>query len=355
MTRTSRTFERFDRAVLLGMLGALLLAVVGIGEARAAVAPTFAPESAEADELVHPVGVTCDLNAHPHSAGEAMLFFGDVIPDPDDLVFTVSTGSASVVADPFAWTETGFIGMTSFICDQTPGITPAAYTPPFSSARFTVTDAGRTVCEGDLSFPTWSLGGGSSASSFEFWTVDAQSQWTLQTFSVEQSRYDAFVIFKKAFSADFTGVSIYYSDWSLPVIDCTTAPVVVPVSQLALVCDPVVVSPGAVVTCQVSGGDPGIEILWRASASPAFAGAGVRLDAQGRGSFAFRVPETVGAGPVLVELVGWDRTATVTLAGSLVPSRVPAGEGMPVGGVALVGLGLLGVAGWLGRRSVLEG
>jgi len=34
---------------------------------------------------------------------------------------------------------------------------------------------------------------------------------------------------------------------------------------------------------------------------------------------------------------------------------VPAGEGMPVGGVALVGLGLLGVAGWLGRRSVLEG
>jgi len=363
MTRTSRTFERFDRAVVLGMLGALLLAVVGIGEARAAVAPTSGPERAAADGLVHPTGEVsfCDNDEQPSSSmGEVMLFFGDVILDPEDLVVSVSTGSASVGEEAFAYTEAdfgpGFIALFSNICDRTPtpGFDPATYTPPFSSARFTVTDAGRTVCEGDLSFPAWSLGGGSSASAYDLWTLDAPSQWTYATFGNETDRFAAEEAFMMAFSADFTGERDY-RPWNLRVIDCTTAPVVVPVSMLALVCEPAVVSPGAVVICMVTGGDPGIEILWRASASPAFAGQGVRLDADGRGSFSFRVPATVTSGEVLVELVEWDRTATVMVSGPPVPTSVPAGQGSPSGRLVLLGLVLLGAGGLLVRRTALEG
>jgi hypothetical protein len=362
MTRTSRTFERFDRAVLLGMLGALLLAVVGIGEARAAVAPVFAPERAAADGLVQPTGVSfCDNNVQPSSSmGEVMLFFGDVILNPADLIVSVSTGSASVGEEASAYTEAGFepgfIALFSNVCDRTPtpGFDPATYTPPFSSASFTVTEAGRTVCEGVLDIPAWSLGGGSLAPVYGLWTVDAQSQWTYATFGVEPPRQDALETFMAAFSADFTGERVF-RPWNLRVIDCTTAPVVVPVSTLALSCDPASVSPGAVVTCMVTGGDPEVEILWRASASPAFAGQGVRLDAEGRGSFSFRVPGTVTSDEVLVELVEWDRTATVMVSGPLVPTSVPAGQGSPSGPLVLLGWVRGGAGGRGARRTALEG
>jgi hypothetical protein len=123
-------------------------------------------------------------------------------------------------------------------------------------------------------------------------------------------------------------------------------------STLALMCEPGSVPPGALVTCTVSGGDPSIDILWRASGSPVFASAGVTLDVDGSGTFSFRVPSSMAPGPVLVELVEWGRTATVTVTGPVLPARIPAGEGAPVRG-ALLGFALLGVAGLLVRRMDL--
>lgn len=104
------------------------------------------------------------------------------------------------------------------------------------------------------------------------------------------------------------------------------------VSRLALACAPDVVPVGGTVTCEVSGGDPNIDIQWRASYDPTFADAGVTLDAQGAGSFSFVAPVAALGQPVTVELVEWDRTDVVEVGGP-VPASVPAGEGR--GGPAL--------------------
>jgi len=55
-------------------------------------------------------------------------------------------------------------------------------------------------------------------------------------------------------------------------------------------CSPSEVQVGASETCTVTGGDPGIDILWCAAHNPVFAGAGVTLDAAGSGQFSFVVP-----------------------------------------------------------------
>jgi hypothetical protein len=102
---------------------------------------------------------------------------------------------------------------------------------------------------------------------------------------------------------------------------------------------------GTEVTCTVTGGDPGSEILWRAAINPVIAEAGVTLDADGTGTFAFTVPSSALGAALTVELVAW--TAPVALgvvdAGGLVPTRVPAGEGPRPGGEALALVGLLAV------------
>jgi len=120
-------------------------------------------------------------------------------------------------------------------------------------------------------------------------------------------------------------------------------------SQLALSCSPDPVVAGGVVTCLVTGGDPNVEILWRASYNPAFAGQGVRLDAEGNGSFSFVAPAAALGLPVTVELVEWDRTAVVTVGGP-VPVRVPAGEGQGALPLGLTLGGLLVLAGALRLR-----
>jgi hypothetical protein len=113
---------------------------------------------------------------------------------------------------------------------------------------------------------------------------------------------------------------------------------------VAVSCVPEVVPVGALVECSVTGGDPGIGILWRASTATFVAGEGVFLDDDGRGTFSFRVPASVGQGPILVELVAWDRAVTVSVAGPLVPARIPAGEGRSSGGLPSVVLLLTGAA-----------
>jgi hypothetical protein len=121
-------------------------------------------------------------------------------------------------------------------------------------------------------------------------------------------------------------------------------------SNLTLDCTPDPVQPGSPVTCDVSGGDAGITILWRALLDGAFTEQGVTLDEGGRGSFTFIAPVDARDRTVTVELVEWGVTDTVDV-GSSVPIRVSAGEGaaattvtMRVGLLGLVGLLLAGLA-----------
>jgi hypothetical protein len=97
---------------------------------------------------------------------------------------------------------------------------------------------------------------------------------------------------------------------------------------------------GAVAPCTVTGGDPGIEILWRAAYNPPFAGQGVTLDANGEGTFAFTVPAAAFGQVVTVELVDWFAPVSLGVAGGPVPTSVPSGGGpMSVWSLVLLALG----------------
>jgi hypothetical protein len=233
---------------------------------------------------------------------------------------------------------------------------PTEYAPP-ESLPLTLQRDGVDVCAVALPTPAWwreTLN--SDPAQFWLWSYDTDGALSVRSdFADEAAHRAAYTaLLDSAFGTepdetDFVELDDYLSArdaWraALPQVDCrqtSDAPATHPV---AVTCEPAVVPVGAFVTCTVTGGDPGIDILWRASASPAFAEAGVTLDAAGRGTFTFQVPATVGDGPILVELVDWDRSTTVTIAGTLVPARVPAGGG-PRSGAPLAGtLLLLGFA-----------
>jgi hypothetical protein len=117
------------------------------------------------------------------------------------------------------------------------------------------------------------------------------------------------------------------------------------VPGIAVNCDVAAPQVGATVTCTVSGGDAGIDILWRAAYNPVFAGEGVTLDASGSGEFAFMVPAAALGQELTVELVEWTTPISLGVVGGPVPSSVPSGGGpVPVWTLALlalVGVGLL--------------
>jgi hypothetical protein len=139
----------------------------------------------------------------------------------------------------------------------------------------------------------------------------------------------------------------YYAVGSTRFGDPVSAPVVVnPTHPMRMACTPDPVVPGATVTCEITQGDPGIDILWRASYNPVFAGQGVRLDEDGRGTFTFVAPRTAQGQVITVELVEWLPVATLQVSGVPLPTRLPAGEG-PLGvplGLALGALMLTGAA-----------
>lgn len=110
--------------------------------------------------------------------------------------------------------------------------------------------------------------------------------------------------------------------------------------QLALDCRPDPVVAGSEITCDVSGGDAGIDILWRASVGDPFAERGVTLDDGGRGTFRLVAPSDAAGSSVLVELVDWGVDDRVAVVAAPVPSAVPAGDApspsVPRGLLALV-------------------
>jgi alpha-tubulin suppressor-like RCC1 family protein len=117
------------------------------------------------------------------------------------------------------------------------------------------------------------------------------------------------------------------------------------VPGIAVNCDVAAPQVAATVTCTVSGGDPGIDILWRAAYNPVFAGEGVTLDASGSGEFSFTVPAAALGQELTVELVEWAAPVSLGVVGGPVPSSVPSGGGpVPVWTLALLalfGFGLL--------------
>jgi hypothetical protein len=92
-------------------------------------------------------------------------------------------------------------------------------------------------------------------------------------------------------------------------------------------CLPAVPAVGDLVTCTVSGADPGVEILWRAAYNPVFASGAVRIGGDGTGTFSFTVPAAAVGEELRVELVGWTAPMSSGVVGGPVPSSVPAGEG----------------------------
>ena len=119
------------------------------------------------------------------------------------------------------------------------------------------------------------------------------------------------------------------------------APAAAAPSPVALSCAPVPMLIGSRVSCAVTGGDPGIDILWRAAYNPVFAEAGVTLDASGAGEFSFVVPRGALGAEVTVELVEWLAPVSLGVVGGPVPGSIPAGEG-PVPEWSLVMLVLAG-------------
>jgi MYXO-CTERM domain-containing protein len=103
------------------------------------------------------------------------------------------------------------------------------------------------------------------------------------------------------------------------------------------------------VTCTVTGGNAGIDILWRAAYNPVIAEAGVTLDASGSGEFLFMVPAAALGEELTVELVDWIAPVSLGMVGGPVPTSVPSGEG-PVPAWSLV-LAVLIALGLLRRRA----
>jgi hypothetical protein len=81
-----------------------------------------------------------------------------------------------------------------------------------------------------------------------------------------------------------------------------------------IVCAPDPVAPGGTVTCDVAGGDPGIEILWDAGlgdGTASIASAGVMIDGSGAGRFTFTLPRGLVTGSLDIRLVGWGASTEI--------------------------------------------
>jgi hypothetical protein len=150
--------------------------------------------------------------------------------------------------------------------------------------------------------------------------------------------------FKFGFSAGTGWATLVHEIWDLqivladPVVQAAraeeaaaSAPAPAASSAAAdprLVCAPDPVRPGADVTCTVTSGPKEGDILWRASVGDRVIGTlGVTLDADGSGTFVFRVPRDVSGTGVDIELVAWGVDTTVGITGGPLPVRIDAGSG----------------------------
>jgi trimeric autotransporter adhesin len=134
--------------------------------------------------------------------------------------------------------------------------------------------------------------------------------------------------------------------WRFETAPCSAPAATSPPAGPTLACTPLPPRIGSEVTCTVTGGDPGLVILWRAAFNPTFAGEGVLLGEDGVGTFSFTVPRAALGQVVTVELVDWFAPAVLGVVGGPVPTSVPSGEGP----VPVWTLGMLALAGVLALR-----
>jgi hypothetical protein len=154
--------------------------------------------------------------------------------------------------------------------------------------------------------------------------------------------------FKFGWSASTGGSDNNHEIWGLRIGSSAAPSTPASGSAPLLSCSPDPYRAGETVTCTVSNGPPNSDILWNASGDgTAFAGQGVRLDANGSGTFTFTAPSASGT---LVELVGWGVTDTLSRTGTQLPTRIAAGGG-PVQAPVLLAVLTLALFGLLYRRA----
>jgi hypothetical protein len=130
---------------------------------------------------------------------------------------------------------------------------------------------------------------------------------------------------------------------------------------LAVACSPTVVRVGETITCSVSRGPADVDVRWRAAYNPVFAEGVMRLGADGTGSVSFVVPRAAIGAEVTLEFMAWTSPLVIGVAGSEVPTSVPAGEGpvLPAGTAFALLLGLVVLVGFfvrgVRRRGALTG
>lgn len=361
----ARSIDPLRRTVVAVVLAGALVAHVATGEARAAViTPPPDGDPHAADDSVRAVGAlgdTCDGDfgfgkAYGGASTRSWVVVDGLTNDDWDgmsssffTIGTIESVGATELPRKRLLVELDAVDCSS---DVDGVYSPSGYAPQ-QSLPLTLQRGGVDVCAVDVSTPVWwreTLG--VVPLEFWIWSYDADGALAVRSDITDEAAHEAAytALLDGAFGTEPDETDFADSDdyrdardaWLavLPRVDCAQTSDASATDSFAVTCEPTAVPVGAFVTCTVTGGDPGIDILWRASASPAFAGAGVTLDADGRGTFTFQVPPTVGDGPILVELVDWDRSTTVAIAGTLVPSRVPAGGG-PRSVVPLTGTLLL--------------
>ena len=162
--------------------------------------------------------------------------------------------------------------------------------------------------------------------------------------------------FKFGFSAGTGWATLVNEIWDLQIvladpevqaIQAAAAAASIP-SGPSLACVPDPVSPGQDVTCTITSGPAGGDILWRATTRDRLIGSmGVTMDDAGVAVFTFRAPPDASGSVLDVELVDWGVSAQVAVVGGPVPTRVDAGSGVPRSAqmflvLLLAGLGGLG-------------
>lgn len=352
MTSARVQLRQAQSAVILALVGALLLLSVATGEARAA---TVAPLPSGDDDAPGIDGLTFVGEMGPvctgvFGIGKMVIDLGvdEEIDGESNMEFWVRANAAAdaleetsgVVVEDGQALGGSLLLFAVLACDEFDDLVDfSTGTAALEHGLEMTSDL--LTCRGDLHdlhFVLWALDEASLEESETLlraegrnWVSFSGIDYTSPAEGEERDAFEAAVVLALTAASD-------------EIVDCSQwDSVSVPASRLALTCEPTVVTVGQRVTCEVTGGDPDVTILWRASASPAFAGQGVTLGADGRGSFAFVVPASARGSQITVELVDWDRSALVQVAGTaIVPSSVPAGEGSgPLSMLLLVGVALL--------------
>ena len=201
------------------------------------------------------------------------------------------------------------------------------------------TDGGQRVLG---RFEAWKSGQEPNDSSGEhfailnFGSTDPESNWN--DFAGTNVQVKAYLV---EFGPFPSGAAALEIDLDLRVVDLIPS-----AGGPVLTCTPDPVVPGGTVTCEITRGPANFEILWNASFNGPFAGAGVMLDRDGRGTFTFTAPRAAAGQSLSVVLVGWTQPISVAVTGQALPGSLPAGEGSGNTSVPALLLGLMAGAVW---------